>query len=133
MSQFLGVHFSLSGISYGNNSLVTLEEIGEADENSLLCVTDNLNCCARSDNTVSNVPLGEWTFPNRSLLDTNNSGDGLYRTRRTSVVRLHRRSGVTVEGGMFDCEVLNQANQMIRIYIGIYPLNESGEWRECEC
>ena len=39
------VWFSLNGTTYQNNSCVALEDIGEGNNNSLLCVTNQTACC----------------------------------------------------------------------------------------
>ena len=57
ISSFQGegdVWFSLKGTTYQNNSVVTLEDIGEGD-NDLFCMT-NLTACCHGDN--KGLPLG---------------------------------------------------------------------------
>ena len=50
------VRFSLNGTVYQNNSIVTLEDIGEGDA-ALLCLTDQTACCIHPT-------LADWFFPN---------------------------------------------------------------------
>ena len=56
------VRLALRGITYQNNSLVTLENIGEGDD-ALLCVTDSTACCARAQ-SPGGVNLADWYYPN---------------------------------------------------------------------
>ena len=58
-----GVRFSLRGTTYQNNSLVTLEDLGEGDD-ALLCVTDQPACCGPLYNGEMGPAIGNWYFPN---------------------------------------------------------------------
>ena len=42
------VSLLLNGVLYGNNSIVTLDEIGE-DSAALFCLTNKIDCCRASD------------------------------------------------------------------------------------
>ena len=53
------VWLSLNGTTYQNNSLVTLEDIGE-DDDALYCMS-NLTACSKPTNNTSG--LGNWFFP----------------------------------------------------------------------
>ena len=112
-----GVRFSLRDITYQNNSLVNLEEIGESDC-ALFCVTD-LTACCRSPYTVFGVPsVGNWFFPNGSRVPSSGAKWDLHRTRGQSVVLLHRRrSGVN---GIYNCVLPDATNVTQTIYIGVY-------------
>lgn len=50
----------------------------------------------------------------------------LYRTRRTQVVQLHARDGAPTPNvaGLFVCEIVNAASEMVFIYVGVYPQGE---------
>ena len=71
---------------------MTLEDIGEGDDDALLCLT-NLPACCRPNN-MGNV-LGNWFFPNGTRVPSGKWD--FYRTRGQMVVRMHRRRG-GVEG-----------------------------------
>ena len=96
---------------------MTLEDIGSANKEALLCVT-NLTACCRSP------ALGNWFFPNgTSVLNANDQLD-FHRTRGQMEVRMHRtRSGVD---GTYHCEIPDSTNVLQTIYIGVYTAN-SGE------
>ena len=108
----IGVYLQLNGVNYSNNSEVAITDIGSGDEESLLCITDNPNCCYSSR-------IGEWYYPNMSMVRLNGDGDGFYRSRGPSVVHLHRRHNVVMPTGEFCCEVPdeNRMNQRICIII----------------
>ena len=121
-----GVRFSLGDTTYQNNSLVTLEDIGEGDD-GLLCVTD-LTACCRGGDTAGMGPLGHWFFPNESALPNMipffnglpNPWD-FYRLRDVSVVRLNRRRGGVT--GIYRCEIpVSVAPSVVyqNIFIGVY-------------
>ena len=119
-----GVRFSLNGTVYQNNSLVTLEDIGEGDD-ALLCMTDQPACCRAPYTGEMGPAWGNWFFPNRTRVPTYviYIQPGLYiqwkfyRTRGHMVVRLHRRGG---EDGIYRCEIHDAMNVTQTIYIGLY-------------
>ena len=119
LSSFSGgaadVWFSLNGTTYQNNSVITLEDIGEGDD-ALLCITDQRNCCRNAD---TGVVFGNWFFPNGARVPSETVN--IYRTRGQGVVRLHRRRGGAE--GLYRCEIPDTSNITQSIYIGVY--NES--------
>ena len=116
-----GVRFSLRGITYQNNSIVTLEDIGEWDY-ALLCVTDQPVCC-RHPYTPT---LGNWFFPNGTrLLSSFWTQWNFYRDRGQMLVNMHRRRGGVT--GIYRCVIPDAMNVTQTIYIGVYTAN-SGEW-----
>ena len=110
-----GVRFSLNGITYQNNSIVTLEDIGEGD-NALGCVTDQTACCQAG--STSGSSLGNWFFPNGTRVPASGNQWDFHRTRGQSVVRLQRRRGG--EEGIYSCEISDAMNITQTIYIGVY-------------
>ena len=113
-----GVRFSLRGTTYQNNSIVTLEDIGESD-GALLCVTDLTACCRIPYTGLFGVPsVGNWFFPNGTRALSSGSQWDFHRTRGQMVVLLHRRrSGVN---GIYNCVVPDATNVIQTIYIGVY-------------
>ena len=109
------VTFSLRNTMYQNNSLVTLENIGEGDD-ALLCLTE-LTACCRSPYTDETV--GNWDFPNGTRVPSEIGTTGLqwdfYRTRDHSMVLMHRRRGG--ENGIYHCEIPDALGVMQIIYI----------------
>ena len=90
---------TLRGTSYTtNNSVVPLVDI-EDTENALTCVSDLAGCCL-------NPNIGEWHYPNQTLVPTNNAIFGFYRNRgMAGQVFLRRRPSVLSPGGTYCCEV----------------------------
>ena len=107
------VWFSLRNTTYQNNSLVTLEDIGE-DDTALLCMA-NLSACCQPPYT-NKSGLGNWYFPNTTRVNIQNWD--IYRTRRQMVVIMHHRGGG--ENGIYRCEIHDSMNVMQTIYIGVY-------------
>ena len=113
-----GVWFSLNGTTYENNSLVTLEDIGEG-VTSLLCVTSLTACCRHL--YAGRYPTGNWYFPNKTRVHFYSIGSHIYRSRGHMVVCLHhRRGGVN---GIYWCVIPDSLNVMQTIYIGVYTAN----------
>ena len=120
-----GVSFWLRGKTYQNNSLVTLEDIGEG-VGALLCVTDQPACCQPSySDSIGPAALGNWFFPNGTRVPSSDVYWDMHRTRGHMVVFLQRRRG-GVEG-IYHCVILDAMNVSQTIYIGVYPA-EAGEW-----
>ena len=109
-----GIRFSLNGITYQNNSLVTLEDIGEVD--ALLCVTDQPACCRPPYTDLVNRK--NWFFPNGTRVPNSGEKWDIHRTRGQSVIRLHRRRGG--EEGIYHCTIPDAMNVIQTIYIGVY-------------
>ena len=117
-----GVGFWLRGTTYQNNSIVTLEEIGELDA-TLFCITDKTVCC-RPPYTDLGPVVGNWFFPNGTRVLSRGDQRDIYRTRGQSVVHLHRRRGGLE--GIYRCEIPDATNVIQSITIGVYTL-DTGE------
>ena len=119
------VSFSLDGTTYKNNSLVTLEDIGDG-KNALLCITDQPACCRPPFTDATGQPtLGNWFFPNGTRVPSNRLQWDFHRTRDHMVVTLNlRRSG---EDGVYYCVVRDAMDVTQKIYIGVYTAN-TGKW-----
>ena len=118
ISTFPGdVQFSLNFTTYQNNSIVTLEDIGEGDD-ALLCITNLTTCCLSEF-------FGRWSFPNGTVVPSSGDQWDFHRTRDPMVVLMHRRRG-GVEG-IYYCEILDSMNvTQTMMYIGVY-ISSSGE------
>ena len=108
------VWFSLNGTTYQNNSLVTLEDIGEKNA-SLLCMTKLTACCSKSYTSGNPSVLGNWFFPNKTRVYSDSK---IYRDRGHMVVRMNRREGG--EDGIYYCEIPDSMEVKQTIYIGVY-------------
>ena len=118
-----GVRFSLRGITYQNNSLVSLEDIGERDD-ALLCVTD-LTACCRPPYTGTPYNIGNWFFPNGTRVPSSGVQWDFHRTRGQNAVFLHRRRGGV--NGIYSCVIRDAMNVTQIIYIRMYSAS-TGEW-----
>ena len=115
------VNFSLNGTFYQNNSLVTLDDIGEGDD-VLLCLT-NLTACCRPPytNGRNRSALGNWFFPNGTRVPSSDKQWDFHRTRGQMRVALHRRKDG--EDGVYRCVVPDAMNVTQIIYIGVYSVS----------
>ena len=120
---FLGagnVTFSLRNTTYQNNSLVTLEDIGE-DDDALLCITDLTACCRPPYTGEMGPDIGNWFFPNGTRVPNgdDNITSGLlwdfYRTSSHSMILLNRRRGGV--NGIYRCEIPDALGVTQTIYI----------------
>ena len=95
---------------------VLITDIGVAEptnpQSSLVCNTTNVNtkCCRQKDG--GNV--GEWFFPNGSMVPRNrNSPNGNFtRSGSTHEVRLNRRNNAMTPLGTYTCVVPDMNNTM---------------------
>ena len=115
---------------YGNNSIVSLGDIGEG-RRALLCITSETGCCRKTDNNNINIiPLmREWYFPNGSSVHIEGDGHSFYCNRGPSIVRPNRKHNVTSLNGTFWCTIpssIAQSNRIMTstIHIGIYDIGQ---------
>ncbi|XP_064386164.1 uncharacterized protein LOC135334777 [Halichondria panicea] len=105
------VYVSVGTTNYAaNNSQVAIDTIGDTTETALTCRTNSTICCTGKDNPNSANGLGDWLFPNgtvvtRSQEITDSDTDLLYRSRNTSALRLHRRGSVSGPTGSYCCVI----------------------------
>ena len=121
------VRFSLRGTTYQNNSVVTLEDIGEGDD-ALLCETDQLACCRPPYTGAMGGVRGNWYFPNGTIVPVNSTTNeqwDFYSTRGDMVLSLHRRRDG--EDGIYRCVIPDASNVTQTLYVGVYTTN-IGEW-----
>ena len=120
MSNFLGagdVWFSLRNVMFQNNSNVILEDIGDGDD-SLLCKTNLTACCRLPYTGEHGSSVGNWFFPNGTIVPSNGAYRDFYRTRGHMVVGLNRRRGGVA--GIYRCVIPDSMNIPQTIYIGVY-------------
>ena len=103
--------FELGETFLKNNSFVFRGPIGEGQDDSLRCVTDNSECCSNGQ--------GNWYDERGDEVHQGSDGDSdLYVTRGQGVVYLNRRTGGSV--GLWRCDIpdSNGVQQSIYIYLG---------------
>ena len=109
--------FEFRGDVLVNNSFIVRggqsdpERIGESQNDSLHCVTDNSECCSNGQ--------GDWYDGRVRQVQQGPDGEGdLYVTRGDGVVYLNRRRGGV--SGMWRCDIpdSNGVQQSIYIYLG---------------
>ena len=93
---------------------MTLDEIGE-ESAALFCLTNNTECCGSSI-------VGDWFFPEGSMVPTGRFGANIYRDRGPSVVTLQYRNNAQTTG-VFRCEVPDASGTNQQLYVGVYPVN----------
>ena len=115
-----------------NDSFVDFEDIpslslegggAQDSDNVLLCHTDLMQCCNAVQDNVD-VALGEWYYPNGTVVAYDSMGATFRRNRGQSVVRLWRRDNPP-ERGRFHCEIPNAANINQNIYVNICKLSKT--------
>ena len=102
------VYLSFNGIALPNNTYIGVDTMGRMDNNSLICHTNNRNCC-HIFQTIEEYPLGEWRYPNGSIvhfIDFRDIDDypTFGRNRNRSIARLWRVLEPE-ERGQFCCRI----------------------------
>ena len=101
-------------MTLNNNSLVTLDDIGEG-EDALRCMTDNISCCRPP---YARSATGNWFFPNGTRVPSSGGQWDFHRTRGDMTVFLHKRRGGV--DGVFYCVVPDKEGIQQTTYIGVY-------------
>ena len=114
-----GVVVVLNGAVIPNHGFVLLDSIGESP-NSLLCLTENRMCCARTQSPGGGI-LGDWYYPNGTGVANNGLQWEFYRNRGQSVIRMNRRRGGV--NGIYRCEIPDQNRNNQSLYVGVYTRN----------
>ena len=104
----LSVYFVLKSSVYLNNSVITLDEIGEG-EDALICKTNNRDCCATPPNRV-----GEFFYPKGDAVPIRSRAEDFYRNRGDGEIRLNRIVGSIAVSGRFSCAIPD-ASGMIQV------------------
>ena len=103
--------FELGGTALKNNSFVFHGSIGEGQDDSLRCVTNNSECCSNGQ--------GNWYDERGDEVHQGSDGNSdPYVTRGQRVVYLNNRTGGSV--GLWRCDIpdSNGVQQSIYIYLG---------------
>ena len=105
-------HFKFEGNFLSNNTYLFRKDIGEDQNDSLHCVTNNSDCC--------NNGQGNWYNETGGEVQQGPDGDSnLYVTRGDGVVYLNRKNKGG-QSGMWRCDIpdINGIQQSIYIYLG---------------
>lgn len=121
-------YISFKGEILPNNSIVILNEVGNADDgsDSIQCHTNVSTCCNVGDGS----DRGEWFYPNGLLVEEDRS-DRWYIFRTDQRIDLRRRdSGVTFPDRIYRCDIpVNSSGRSVKasIYVGVYSDERRGK------
>ena len=104
------VHFMLSGRTYTDGDTLLITDIGEKND-SLLCMTDNTECCSPPDD-------GEFFYPDGTAVGFSLT-NSIYRNRGEQFIRLNRRNGATSPLGRYRCDIPDASGVTRSIFINI--------------
>ena len=118
VSIVIQLHLIFRGVSYPNNSVLSLNDIGDTSTGSaILCTTNKSPCCSSPPNR-----FGFWYYPDGSLVPNNAAGHDFYRGRGDNqTIYLNRRNNVQSPSGLFCCKLPNSSdvNQTFCFVLGI--------------
>ena len=109
------------GVSYPNNSVLSLNDIGEFSTGSaILCTTNRSPCCSTPPNR-----FGEWFYPNGAMVLNNAAGEDFYRSRGDDqTIRLNRRNNAQSPTGSFCCELPDNSGVTHRLYVTLGMIHD---------
>ena len=123
---FAGVYILFNGTRYPNSSVIPITDIGESNpdlNNALQCITDKMPCCDQQQ-------LGEWVFPNGTVVPDENSAISFYTNRgqNDGTVNLNRLSDSLRPFGRFCCTIPDAVDEVNYICVTLNG-TESDETR----
>ena len=103
-----------------NNTEISIADIGEdATLPSLICHTDLVACCRRSDTMPAMAdPIGNWHFPNGDAIAVGRTTEPnvlFFAGRHKQVVRLRRTESINhlnSTAGSYCCTITTNAGEM---------------------
>ncbi len=104
-----------------NNSQVAIDTIGEADDQALICRTDNAQCCHGSDGLAT----GEWRFPSGDVVPRRanvSTSVTFFSSRDTGALRLHHRDTAQTPTGSYCCVISDNTEASTTFCVQL------GEW-----
>ena len=98
-----------------DNTVLLLEDIGEGEEEALICRTDRVGCC-------QNPGIGNWLNPNTQNVGHASTGDDIYRSRGTGngAVFLRRRNNAVSPLGTYCCRVPTAASPITPVEFCVF-------------
>ena len=108
-----GLYFLLRDRVYLSGDRILITDVGDTGtpgSSFLACVTSNVNtrCCRSQDGG----DMGEWHFPNGTLVSRANGAD-FVQFRFLREVRLNRDNTATMPSGVYQCRVPDERNSSI--------------------
>ena len=108
----VSVQLIFRGVSYPNNSVLLLNDIGQFSTGSAILFTTNRSPCCSTNG------IGEWYYPNGSLVPNNAAGQGFFRTRgKNQTIYLNRRNNAQSPTGSFCCELPDDSDVTHRLCV----------------
>ena len=107
--------------SQPNNSFIYHRDIDDGDQ-TLKCVTDNVNCCNSSI-------VGGWRDESgRPVYEGADGTTCLYVTRGDGVISLNRKSGCNNHtSGLWRCDIPDSSGEMQSLYVYISDYSAYGK------
>ena len=100
-----------------NNTEILITDIGEDATSglpSLICHTDLTTCCRNNADNMGMGGLGQWTYPDGSVILGNGGGQPFYMIKNTQVLRLRHRetTNLSTQTGSYCCIVPTTGGNM---------------------
>ena len=112
LAGFAGLTLSHQCMSLPNNSVVTLNDIGE-DLVAIFCFTNQEDCCQLGSGA-------RWLLPDGTVVD---SRGNLFVNRGLSALSLNRVPDLVAVNGLYRCEIPDSEGVIQTLYAGLYSDN----------
>ena len=112
--------FILKGVRHENNTAISVDELGQ-DDDALMAITPNPDCCRGL------IRLGEFYYPDGSMVPINSAGQSLYRNRDNQLIRLHRRdqtNSASIPRGEYRAELPDACGDKASLYVTLGKYHE---------
>ena len=98
----VAVQLVFQGLPYPNNSVLSLNDVGDySTSRYILCTTNRSPCCSTPPNR-----FGQWRYPDGSMVPKNADDEDFYRGRGDNqAIYLNRRNNAQSPTGSFCCEL----------------------------
>jgi hypothetical protein len=67
--------------------------------------------------------MGQWHYPNGTLVEMNETISDIYTSRSQEVVRLHRKENAIMPSGRFHCKISDSTFMNQSIYVNVLHQN----------
>ena len=101
---------------------MTSDDIGEGEE-ALFCSTDRDLCCNNSNDGSWYLPSGPVIIQ-RLVIGNKQPFYVTWGYQTVGLKYINKSSSNSLPVGIYHCEMMDEANDINHLYVGIYPQNE---------
>ena len=109
------MYLNFGGENLPTNGYVAISELGDAENTSLVCRTDQPD--------GQDIGDGGWFNPNGAMIEFNaNSSQAFYSSKGPDGILLLRGSGIAAEG-IYTCRAVDNSSTVQEVFVGLYNID----------